>query len=447
MVDRFIAASLILVLLCLCYRTAMRLLYGARGPATDDSVYMFMRILSWGLLLAPVAVLAIITASVCAEMGSMAMAPTGVLLILSVNWVTLLCFAVLLEAGFELVMSRRAVQRRAAWRLVASSLDSGRSAVESLRFHEARFSGIVGRWFRRLIADLERGVAWPLAIWQNRRAFPREAPAQAAMMGLTADGAKAMRRGDDYGDVAFQEARQQLVQRSVYLVSVATISTAVMFFVMIKIVPSYQAIFDDFNLELPAVTLFLIQFSGSVERTMAIPAILLVALLVGLTIAAILYLCDAPVLRPLTDRLTMFRHRADVLRLLAAGIEQGKTIDAALGQLTSGWSRYPSRTVRRRLQRCLTWVESGLPWQQALERASLISKGDLGVIDAAQQAGNLPWAMRMLAERKMRLAVFRWSMVYEFLFAGIVMALALFVLWVGVALISPLADLVMNLSS
>lgn len=446
MIDGFIAASLILVMLCLCYRVAMRLLYGARGPTTDDSVYLFMRILSWGLLLAPAAVLTIVTAGVCVEMGRAAMMPAGILLILSVNWVTLLCFAVLLESTFELVISRRAVQRRAAWRLVTASLARSRSAVDSLRFHEPRFSGIVGRWFRRLVDDLDRGVAWPLAIWKNRRAFPREAPTLAAMIDLTAGDAETRRQLDDYGDPAFQEQRQQLVQRSVYLVSVVTVIISVMIFVMVKIVPSYQAIFDDFGLTLPAITEHLISFSDSFQRYFGIPAFVLIAMCVALSIAGLFYLCDVPVLRPLTDRLTFFRHRAQVLRLLAAGFERGKTVDAALGQLTSGWSRYPSRVVRRRLQRVLGWVTAALPWQEALERASLVSVGDVAVLNAAQQAGNLPWAMRMLADRKMRLGVFRWTIAHQFVFAAIVLVLALFVLWVGVAMIYPLADLVSNLS-
>ncbi len=189
MVERFVAASLTLVLLCLCYRISMRLLYGARGPAVDDSIYLFMRIFSWGLLLAPAAVLAVVTVSVCIEWGRTAsmpgrgwvagpMASTSLLIILTANWITVLCLAVMLEAAFELVMRRRSVQRRAAWRQVAASLARGRSAIESLRFHEPRFTGIVGRWYRRLVADLERGAAWPTAIWENRRAFPREAPAR-----------------------------------------------------------------------------------------------------------------------------------------------------------------------------------------------------------------------------------------------------------------------------
>jgi type II secretory pathway component PulF len=140
------------------------------------------------------------------------------------------------------------------------------------------------------------------------------------------------------------------------------------------------------------------------------------------------------------------RHRAWVLRMLAAAFAQGKTVAGALGQLTGGWSAYPSPFVRRRLAATQRLVEAGHPWQEALLRSRLVAPSDVAVLTAAQEAGNLPWAMRMLADRKMRLTAFRWSIVQQIVFTIIVLAFGLFVLWVGVAMIIPLADLVENLS-
>ncbi len=267
------------------------------------------------------------------------------------------------------------------------------------------------------------------------------------MIDLTAGSADVRRQLDDFSDPAYHESRQQLVQRSAYLITVLAIVVAVMIFVMVKIVPSYQDIFDDFALTLPPITILLISFSTFFEHFFLIPVLLLGAAITGLTIVGVFYLCDVPVLGQVTDRLAMFRHRAQVLRLLAAGFAHGQPVDEALRRLTAGWSRYPSRLVRRRLAAAQANVAAGQPWPSALERSSLISAGDAAVLDAAQQAGNLPWAMRMLADRKVRLAVFRWTMLHQFTFAAIVCVLGLFVLWVGVAMIYPLADLVLNLSA
>jgi type II secretory pathway component PulF len=148
----------------------------------------------------------------------------------------------------------------------------------------------------------------------------------------------------------------------------------------------------------------------------------------------------------MTDRLMLSRHQAWVLRLLAAAIAQGKTISAALDQLTAGWSAYPSPFIRRRLRDVRRRVERGQPWHEALECTRLIYEGDAGVLVAAQEAGNLPWAMRMLAGRKMRLTAFRWTIAQQILFTIVVLLFGLFVLWVGMAMLFPIADLTQNLA-
>jgi type IV pilus assembly protein PilC len=47
----------------------------------------------------------------------------------------------------------------------------------------------------------------------------------------------------------------------IYPVVVVTVAVGILTFIMIKIVPSFQAIFDDFELDLPAMTVYLIAFS------------------------------------------------------------------------------------------------------------------------------------------------------------------------------------------
>jgi type II secretory pathway component PulF len=216
---------------------------------------------------------------------------------------------------------------------------------------------------------------------------------------------------------------------------------------MTRVVPAYQQIFGDFDLSLPRITEHLIRFSRFFESFYGVILVLVVA---GIALAAlcvgVCYLADLPVLQPVTDRLMMSRHRAWVLRLLAASIAQGKTITATLDQLTAGWSAYPSPYVRRRLRDVKRRVDRGQPWHEALERTRLINSSDAGVLVAAQQAGNLPWAMRMLAGRKMRLTAFRWTIAQQILFTVVVLMFGLFVLWVGVAMLFPIADLIKNLS-
>src|SRR5215213_2283947 len=199
MITHLFLPSITLFLLGLALRVSLRLLYGARGPARDDGVYLFMRAMGWGLLLIP---------------GAVFIAATT-------HWVSLVLFAVVFESLVELVVARRQAQRESAWRLLMMSLGSGQPIAESLRYHQARFKGIVGRWYRRLVADLEHGASLAEAVWANRPALPREAPVYTGMLVSSSTPKTAAREFSELEHVAIVEARQHIYQRFAYLAIVA----------------------------------------------------------------------------------------------------------------------------------------------------------------------------------------------------------------------------------
>jgi hypothetical protein len=99
------------------------------------------------------------------------------------------------------------------------------------------------------------------------------------------------------------------------------------------------------------------------------------------------------------------------------------------------------------LARTLDRVTAGDEWQGALQSARLVDAREAGVLRTAQDAGNLPWALRFLAGRRLRLMTFRWALVQHVVFTTIVLGLGLFVLLFAVAIVMPLSQLVVNLSS
>ena len=105
-----------------------------------------------------------------------------------------------------------------------------------------------------------------------------------------------------------------------------------------------------------------------------------------------------------------------------------------------------SKLVRRRLNRAADRIVAGDEWQKSLANASLVSNTDATVLRSAQAVGNLQWAFRMLASRKMRLATFRWAIVQQIVFVLLVLSLGFLVFIFAVAMMVPLASLVANLS-
>lgn len=426
MPNDWFAASLMLVALGIALRMTLQLLYGARGPSPDDGIYLFIRILSWGLIIIPSMLFFVGTTS----------------------WLAILLMVAVVESVVELVVARRSAQRQSLWQLLLMALTSGRPLAESLRYHQGRFNGGFGRRFRHLLADLDRGIAWNNAVGSNRRLFPPEAPSYAALLATSPTVAADARALVKPRDAAYVEVRQQIVQRLSYLGLTAFMMLAVAAFVMIKIVPSFQAIFEDFDLGLPLITIYVINVGQWFEHYMLVPLLMIVfALFMAAAATGILYLCGVPVLRPVIDRLTFSYHQAQILRLFAVAFRQGLPVNDAFKRLEAGIGAYSSPLARRRLQSAHAMARSGRTWIDALRAARLITGSDAASLAAAQQVGNLPWAMEFLANRKMRLLGFHWSTVITLLFTFIVLCFGFMVFWFAVAMFVPLTDLIRNLSS
>ncbi len=428
--EQILYACLVLLPLGLSLRMSLRLLYGARGPQVGDPIYLVVNIGCWALTIIPLTVLIVVGA----------------------NWLSGFLLMVAALSGLELILARRAMQRRSAWDLLTGTLGARQPAPAALRNHQGRFTGIVGRSFRELVQNLEQGADLRSAIGQHRSALPDEAQAYAAIDAIDNathgehDTPTAPRR-NLLEDAMQNVAGQQLFQRFTYLFFVLLIMLGIVSFVMIKIVPSYQATFDDFGLDLPSVTVYLIATSElfSAGGVTAIVSLCFAGFFLAGLFAAVMYLCDVAVLRPIADRLLFSKHRALVLRLLAIAIERGQPLATATQQLAEGVQRYPSRFARQRLRLVHRAISAGRDWREAMRGASFIKATDLPILETAQQTGNLPWALRLLADQKIRMMIFRWSAFEQIAFPITILMVGLLVMWVCVALFLPLVDLIYGL--
>ncbi len=425
MPNDWFAASLMLVSLGIALRMTLQLLYGARGPSPDDGIYLFIRILSWGLIIIP-----------------------GMLFFLgTTRWLVFVLLVAVIQSIIELIVARRSAQRQSLWQLLLLALTSGRPLADSLRYHQARFIGGFGRRFRQFLADLDRGVSWHYAVGANRRLFPREAPSYAALLATSSTVAADAQSLVKPRDAGYVEVRQQIVQRLSYLGVTALMMLAVSTFVMIKIVPSFQMIFEDFDLDLPTITMYVINFAQWFEHYMLPPLLtIMLALFMAAIATGILYLCGVPVLRPTVDRLTFSYHQAQILRLFAVAFRQGLSVGEAFKRLEAGVGAYSSPLARRRLQTAHTMALSGGSWINALRGSRLVTASDAASLTAAQQVGNLPWTMEFLADRKMRLLGFHWSALVTVIFTLIILGFGALVSLFAVGMFVPLLDLIWNLS-
>jgi type II secretory pathway component PulF len=146
---------------------------------------------------------------------------------------------------------------------------------------------------------------------------------------------------------------------------------------------------------------------------------------------------------PFVDRLFPRRHTILILRGLAVVIEAGRPVAPALRAMAH-W--YPTAWVRRKLEQASLYAEEGVDWSDSLYSRGLLTQNDLGVIQSSARAGNLPWALRELADTGERRRAYQLQVWSQILFALTILALGFLIFVVAVAFFMPLTTLILRLS-
>ena len=76
----------------------------------------------------------------------------------------------------------------------------------------------------------------------------------------------------------------------------------------------------------------------------------------------------------------------------------------------------------------------------------MIRRPELGLLQAAQRVGNLPWAMTEMADSVRRRLAYRVQAAAQMLFPLVVILLGLMVMFIVVALFLPLITLIQRLA-
>ena len=131
------------------------------------------------------------------------------------------------------------------------------------------------------------------------------------------------------------------------------------------------------------------------------------------------------------------------MRHLARTMDKGKTLPDGLLAIANSYHR---PTVAESVGQVYVTTESGGDcWKSLLERGFL-SRRDLTLIEAAKRSGNLPWALREIADVREKRFIFRIDTTVQFFRPIPVLAIGLLVGWICIALFLPVVKLVNDLS-
>jgi protein transport protein HofC len=231
--------------------------------------------------------------------------------------------------------------------------------------------------------------------------------------------------------------------KMLYLFYAPVFGLMVLAFIMLKIVPSFEKIFKDFGTELPSMTQWLIGMGNATCNYwfFLLPFFLLGPLL--LFYAPIRYFGWTTLDLPGMGRFTRRLDSAQVLDTLALVAQQQRPINEGIVAMAHS---YPKSHIRRRLREAAIDISAGRDWCESLLWHGLIRRPELAILHSAQRVGNLPWALKEMADSARRRLAYRMQAMAQLLFPPVVILMGLVVMFIVVALFLPLISLIARLA-
>jgi type II secretory pathway component PulF len=353
--------------------------------------------------------------------------------------ISLVAFPILIGSIIYLTLRKRSNDQDALLWVLTVAAERGMPLAPGIQSFSGQVSGIYELWTESLGILLRRGATLPEAL----ESLPRLVPVSSTFLiriGWEAGNlAKGLREAVDTRTKRLPILRS-MGTRIAYLLWVLIVGQAIVGFVMYFIVPKFEAIFKDFGIPLPEVTLMVIRSSHYFIDYSFIFTLLELGFF-AYVIAAVAGWGNMTV--PVFDRLFVRRHSILIFRSLAVVVEAERPVPGSLYAMGE-W--YPTRWVRKKLIHAANDASQGMEWTNALWLSGLISANDVGVLVSAQRAGNLAWALRELAETGERRWGYRLQAWTQILFVLAMMVLGALVFVIAVAYFAPLTTLITGLS-
>ena len=376
--------------------------------------------------------------------------------------------AIALVTGTGVILARgRASQQDSLLWMLAIAAEHQMPLATTVEAFADQYSGRYRRRVLRVAALLDGGVGLAEALARTPRIVSRDAVLLAHVGEKSGRLAEALRTA-----ASIRAARAPIwtaiSTRIAYILGVLLMMESIVGFVMYFIIPKFEAIFRDFGVPLPAITIFVIDVSrfvmvylfwfslvnfavlglvpfaiaGRLSSELSLFWQILIGLLL-LVLAPVGLLVWFLFRSSLFDGLFRRQNTALILRSLALSIEGGRTIEGGLHTLAR---YYPVRWVQKRIDAAAREADEGGDWREALMRRGLLRRSDYDVLSSASAVGNLPWAMNELAESAERRFGIRVQVIIQTLFPLFICAIGVLVLTVAVACFAPLVQLIGRLS-
>ena len=295
---------------------------------------------------------------------------------------------------------------------------------------------------RNLADYLDAAMPLSLALSRSRLSVSPEVRLAADVGEKTGTLSQSLKKAlQQVGD--FERLLGSLFAKVSYLSVIFFVMFMILTFMMLKIVPVFEHMFREFDMQLPPMTLLLISVSSWFVQYWFI--LLPVLLVIGFAAVVLLlsYLGISVRGLPFVGRFFSTIDNASVLQLLAVAVREKRPLVGSL-ELFAAYSRSPR--ARHRLHAAIRQIADGSHWCEALQHAGFVTRAQSGVFKSAERAGNLAWALEEMADGTVRRTSYRMQAALNFLFPLLILGCGLCVLFVAVAMLLPLFTLISGLA-
>lgn len=357
------------------------------------------------------------------------------------NGIGFFLWLILLVIVAMAITRRRVGQRHALLRLLASATEARAPLLPAVAAFASENPGPVGADAHRLRHLLDSGELLPYALTAVRSLAPRRERAL-LHLGVQLDNlSPALAEAADNQEP--DSITGEIAAHLLYIFWILVFGVSVLTFVMLKIVPAFKQIFEDFGTELPAITQVVITLSVIAAEFWPLLALGLVMLWGVFIYCILVYIGWVRWRIPLPIFWTRGLETATVLRGLAVAVEARSPLEKAVSVLMV---QYPDAWIRRQLAKMGQDISAGIPWWESLWLRQLVTSADRSLLQAAARLGNVAWALRTVADQH------RWKLSYQLrwwlhaLSPPLLLIVGALVAFVVVGLFMPLIKIVETLT-
>jgi general secretion pathway protein F len=326
--------------------------------------------------------------------------------------------------------------------VMAVAAERGIPLHQAVRAFAAEANDRLGDQAARLSDYLEAGLPLGLSLQRSGLVVSPAVQLAADLGQHTGTLGPALRRVAGSG-TALDAMMRTLLTRMFYLGFLASYVAVMLTFSVTRIVPALARVYDDFGMSLPLHTRRLVD-AVDLFAANAWAWIPLVGAACGVAALALAHYAGISVRRtPLLRGLWWPADRALILHWLASSLRQRRPAAETI-RLLAGY--FPSSAGRRRLEKAAVRIDRGEHWAESLCQCGVIGRSQCALFQAAERAGNLPWALDEMADSGLRRLACRCQAGLDVAFPALLAAFGGMVLLIALGILAPLFTMISSLA-